>query len=182
MVVAKTYEKEKKVRQGDRFSFSPVFFSYYCFHFYCWRALCEPTVTILYKSGKKPKFFGCKIRSMRNGVFFFCAMTSRKTHMDELDRFQENFNMQCKWEDSLVIAFLIFQLSLFACGSIHQRLDPEHFSDKCRGRREIYICLATLFAYSWINGGVKISIKLSFTEIVFFSLSAFSSSEVAGKK
>ena len=94
MVVAKTYEKQKQVRQGDRFSFSSVFFSYYCFPFSCWRALCEPAVTILYNSGKKPKCFGCKIRSMRS--VFLCAMTSRTTHMDELERFQENFNMQCK--------------------------------------------------------------------------------------
>ena len=73
-------------------------------------------------------------------------------------------------------------MSLFACASIHQRVDPEHFSDKCTGRREIYICFATLFAYSCLFGGVKISIKLSFMEIAFFSLSAFSSSEVPGKK
>ena len=47
----------------------------------------------------------------------------------------------------------------------------------------IYICLAALFAYLRINGGAKISIKLSFMEKVFFSLlSAFSSSEVPGKK
>ena len=61
----KHMKKKKKVRQGERFSFSPVVFSYYCFHFYCWRALCEPAVTGLYNSGKKPKFVGCKIRSMR---------------------------------------------------------------------------------------------------------------------
>ena len=26
-------KKKRKVRQGERFSFSSVFFSYYCFHF-----------------------------------------------------------------------------------------------------------------------------------------------------
>jgi len=32
-------------------------------------------------------------------------------------------------------------MSLFACGSIHQGLEPERFSDKSRGRREItFLC------------------------------------------
>ena len=65
----------------------------------------KPCDTAFIPSVVKPKFGGCKIRSMRSRVVFFCAMTSCKTHMDEIERFQENFNMQCKWEDSLVIAF-----------------------------------------------------------------------------
>ena len=69
-------------------------------------------------------------------------------------------------------------MSLFACGSIHLRLDPEHFSDKCRGRREIYICLAALFAYPRMNGGVKISIKLSFMEM---TIESYLSVEAKGK-
>ena len=52
--------------------------------------------TILYNSGKKPKFVGCRIRSKRSTEVFFCAMTSRKMHMDEIERFQENLNMLCK--------------------------------------------------------------------------------------
>ena len=49
----------------------------------------------------------------------------------------------------------------FACGSIHQGLDPGRFSDESRGRREIYRCLqlGALFVDSRINGGAKISIK-----------------------
>ena len=38
---------------------------------------------------------------------------------------------------------------------IHQGLDPELFSDESRGTREIYICLAALFADSRINGGAR---------------------------
>ena len=45
--------------------------------------------TILYNSGKKPKFVGCKIRSMRSRLVLLiirgirsCTMTSRKTHLD----------------------------------------------------------------------------------------------------
>ena len=44
---------------------------------------------------------------------------------------------------------------LYACGSIHQGLEPELFSDEPRGRREIYMCLAALFADSSINGGAR---------------------------
>ena len=36
-------------------------------------------------------------------------------------------------------------MSLFACGGIHQGLDSERFSAESRGRREIYIGLATLY-------------------------------------
>ena len=96
-VIAKTNEKEKRVRKGERFSFSLVFFSYYCFHFLFLFFLFiagEPYAsqhTILYNIGEKPKFVGCKIRSMCSRVVFFCVMTSRKTHMDEIERFQENF-------------------------------------------------------------------------------------------
>ena len=71
-------------------------------------------------------------------------------------------------------------MPLFSCGSIHQGLDPERFSDECRGRGQIYMCLAAVFGDSRINGGAKISIKSSFIEIVFF-IRAFSSSEVSGK-
>ena len=52
-------------------------------------------------------------------------------------------------------------MSLFPCGSVHQGLDPERFSDECRGRGEICMCLAALFIDSRINGGAKISIKSS---------------------
>ena len=45
--------------------------------------------TILCNSGKKPKFVGCKIRSMRSRLVLLiirgtrsCTMTSRKTHLD----------------------------------------------------------------------------------------------------
>ena len=49
-------------------------------------------------------------------------------------------------------------MSLFSCGSIHQGLDPERFSDEFRGRREI------VFGCSrW--QGAKIPIKSSFMEI-----------------
>ena len=33
-------------------------------------------------------------------------------------------------------------MSSFACGRIHQGLDPERFSDESRGRRKIYMYLA----------------------------------------
>ena len=65
-------------------------------------------------------------------------------------------------------------MPLFSCRSIHQGLDPERFSDECRGRGQIYMCLAAVFGDSRING------KSSFIEIVFF-IRAFSSSEVSGK-
>ena len=42
-------------------------------------------------------------------------------------------------------------MSLFSCGSIHQGLDPERFSDECGGRGEIYMCLAAVFGDSRIN-------------------------------
>ena len=58
-------------------------------------------------------------------------------------------------------------MSLFACGSIHQGLDRERFSDKSRGRREIYMCLAAPFDDSRIDGGANISIKSFFIQIVF---------------
>ena len=61
-------------------------------------------------------------------------------------------------------------MSLFSCGSVHQGLDPERFSDECGGRGEIYMCLAAVFGDSRINGGAKISIKSSFTEILFLSV------------
>ena len=57
---------------------------------------------------------------------------------------------------------------LFACGCIHQGLDPERFSNESRGRLEIYmLCLAAPFDDSRIGGGTKVSIKSSFMEIVF---------------
>ena len=44
-------------------------------------------------------------------------------------------------------------MSLFACESIHQGLDPERFSDESRGRQEIFMCLAAPFddsrTYGW---------------------------------
>ena len=58
-------------------------------------------------------------------------------------------------------------MPLFSCGSIHQGLDPERFSDECRGRGQIYMCLAAVFGDSRINEGAKISIKSSFTEIFY---------------
>ena len=33
-------------------------------------------------------------------------------------------------------------MSSFACGRIHQGLDPERFSDESQGRRKIYMYLA----------------------------------------
>ena len=56
-------------------------------------------------------------------------------------------------------------MSLFSRGSVHQGLDPERFSDECRGRGEICMCLAALFANSRINGGAKVSIKSSFISV-----------------
>ena len=52
----------------------------------CWRAFASQH-TILYNSGKMPKFVGRKIRRMRNRLFFFliirgihsCVITSGKT-------------------------------------------------------------------------------------------------------
>ena len=61
-------------------------------------------------------------------------------------------------------------MSSFACGSIHQGLDPERFSDESRGRRKIYMYLAAAFDDSRIDGGAKISIKSFFMKIVFFSV------------
>ena len=58
-------------------------------------------------------------------------------------------------------------MSLFACGCIHQGLDPECFSDESLGRREIYMCLAAPFDDSRIVRGTKILIKSSFMDIVF---------------
>lgn len=37
-------------------------------------------------------------------------------------------------------------MSLFACGIIHQGLNPERFSKECRGRREAgFICVWALY-------------------------------------
>ena len=71
-------------------------------------------------------------------------------------------------------------MSLFSCGSIHQILDPERYSNEFQERREIYMCVIALFADSRINGGAEMLIKSSFMDIVYF-LCAFSSSEVLGK-
>ena len=75
---------------------------------------------------------------------------------------------------------------LFTCGSIHQGLDPELFSDESRGTREIYICLAALFADSRINGGARTrgyrSLKFSFFHGDSFFLCAFSRSDVPLKE
>ena len=47
--------------------------------------------------------------------------------------------------ECLVLLFLIFYMSLFARGIIHQGLDPELFSNECRGRREAgFICVWAL--------------------------------------
>ena len=82
----------------------------------------------------------------------------------------------------LVIPFFIFLMSaLFACGSIHQGLNPNGFGDEFRGRLEIYMCLATLFADLQINGGAKILVTSSFMEIFRIFLCAFSRSDVPGK-
>ena len=44
------------------------------------------------------------------------------------------------------IAFFVFLMPLFACGSVRQGLDPEHFSDESRGRLEIFIiCVWLLY-------------------------------------
>ena len=71
-------------------------------------------------------------------------------------------------------------MSLFSCGSIHQILDPERYSNESQERREICMCVTALFAESRINGGAEMLIKSSFMDIVYF-LCAFSSSEVLGK-
>ena len=71
-------------------------------------------------------------------------------------------------------------MSLFSCGSIHQILDPERYSNESQERREIYMCVTALFAESRINGGAEMLIKSSFMDLVYF-LCAFSSSEVLGK-
>ena len=65
--------------------------------------------------------------------------------------------MQAEYKrgECLTIVFFHFLDGLFTCGSIHQGLDPELFSDESRGRREIYICLAALFADSRLNGGAR---------------------------
>ena len=70
-------------------------------------------------------------------------------------------------------------MSLFACGRIHQGLDPERFTDESLGRCEIYMCLAALFDDSRIVGGTKISIKSSFWR--WFFLCAFNRSDVLSK-
>ena len=69
-------------------------------------------------------------------------------------------------------------MSLFACESIHQGLDPERFSDESRGRQEICMCLAAPFDDSRTYGDAKISIKSSFME---FFICAFNRSDVPGK-
>ena len=65
--------------------------------------------------------------------------------------------MQAEYKrgECLTIVFFYFLDGLFTCGSIHQGLDPELFSDESRGTREIYICLAVLFADSRINEGAR---------------------------
>ena len=58
-------------------------------------------------------------------------------------------------------------MSLFACGCIHQGLDPKRFGNESRGRLEIYMFLAAPFDDSRIVESTKVSIKSSFMEIVF---------------
>ena len=72
-------------------------------------------------------------------------------------------------------------MSLITCGSIHE--GHEWFSDDCRGRQEIFMCLAALLfeqLCQFANGSAKISIKSYFMRSFFF-LSVFSSSEVLDK-
>ena len=68
--------------------------------------------------------------------------------------------MQAEYKrgECLTIVVFYFLDGLFTCGSIHQGLDAELFSDESRGTREIYICLAALFADSRKNGGARVDI------------------------
>ena len=43
------------------------------------------------------------------------------------------------WYMNIYCYMNISLMFLFACGCIHQGLDPEHFSNESRGRREIYV-------------------------------------------
>ena len=54
----------------------------------------------------------------------------------------------------LVIAFFYVPDVLLACGSIHQVVNPERFTDESRGRRELNVFSCFLFADSRTNAGV----------------------------
>ena len=72
-------------------------------------------------------------------------------------------------------------MSSFACGSIHQGLDPERLSDESRGRRKIYMYLAAAFDDSRIDGGAKIYMDQILLHEDSFFLCAFNRSDVQGK-
>ena len=55
---------------------------------------------------------------------------------------------------NLVIAVFYVPDVLLACGSIHQGLDPEHFADESRGRRELNVFSCFLFTDSRTSAGV----------------------------
>ena len=97
-------------------------------------------------------------------------MTLRKMREDEIKRFEVNFQsanrlFESRWTFSNSFFFVFLMSALFACGSIHQGLDPNGFGGESRGRLEIYMCLATLFANSQINGGTKLLVRSFFMEI-----------------
>ena len=56
---------------------------------------------------------------------------------------------------NLVIAFFYVPDVLLACGSIHQGLNPERFTDESRSRRELNVFSCFLFADSRTNVGVS---------------------------
>ena len=60
-------------------------------------------------------------------------------------------------------------MSLFACGSIYLKVSIQSIFMTLE-EDEIYMCLAALFADSWINGGAKKLLKYPFVEIVYFSV------------
>ena len=71
----------------------------------------------------------------------FCAMTSRKTHVDFETSSKFSGWRQIINEMSVPkkLLFLFPRCLYLLCGSIHQGLDPMRFSDEARGRPEIYI-------------------------------------------
>ena len=71
-------------------------------------------------------------------------MTSRKMHEDEIKRFRVYFQsasrlFESKRAFSNSFFFIFLMSALFACGSIHQSLDPKGFGDESQGRLEIYM-------------------------------------------
>ena len=132
--------------------------------------------TILYNSGKKPKFVGCKIGSMRSRMVLLiirrncsCTMTSRKTHLDfeQISGCRQRSLTRPKILPRCVLSNCFFHFLVVFKVFINVSIQTVLAMNLVEDRR--IMCLAALFADSQIHMEEQRyrSFKSSFLEIVF---------------